>query len=195
MSRRAEKLGLTIDGDFEVAAGVAGPNRERKKPSKRNETPSSQATGLGGREKTKKGVPGSSLDDKPEKYGKELAAIAMGDYSSLGGPGKLMSMGGSSYVMDMVNALGDRCRLLFLSDKDEMISRSVNPKSKVVCFYTFLYITQDIPVDITLLLGFHPQVSISSRSKNAHVHRNPRYLYVTHKPSHFFPFLCSFSCS
>lgn len=101
MSRRAEKLGLMIDGDFEVAAGVAGPNRERKKTSKEKETPSSETTSSG-RKKTKKEGSGPSLDGKVGKYGKELAAIAMGDYSSLGGSGKLMSMGSSSYVMDMV---------------------------------------------------------------------------------------------
>ena len=95
--RRAEKLGLTIKGDFDVAAGVAGPNRNQKEASAKEDN-ASAGKEAGGRGRSK-----STLNSKP--YGKELSAIAMGEYSSLGGPGKLMSMGSSSYVMDMVSGV------------------------------------------------------------------------------------------
>lgn len=97
--RRAERLGLTIQGDFEVAVGTAGINKE--KPAAEG-NPSASTTPA-----TETSAEGDERPAKPETldggtYGEEMAAIAMGDHSSLQGAGKVMSMGSSSYVTDMV---------------------------------------------------------------------------------------------
>lgn len=98
--RRAERLGLTIQGDFEVAVGTAGINKEKPAPQGNPATASIPVA------ETPEGS-----NDRPAKpdsldggtYGEEMSAIAMGDHSSLQGPGKVMSMGSSSYVTDMVS--------------------------------------------------------------------------------------------
>ena len=99
--RRAERLGLTIQGDFEVAVGTAGINKEQPAPQG---NPSTSATSVaetaeGGNERPAK----PDALDGGSTYGEEMSAIAMGDHSSLQGPGKVMSMGSSSYVTDMVS--------------------------------------------------------------------------------------------
>ena len=98
--RRAERLGLTIQGDFEVAVGTAGINKEKPAPQGNPATSTIPVaeTPEGGNERPAKS---RSLDGGT--YGAEMSAIAMGDHSSLQGPGKVMSMGSSSYVTDRVS--------------------------------------------------------------------------------------------
>ncbi|CAM9598249.1 unnamed protein product, partial [Laminaria digitata] len=97
--RRAERLGLTIQGDFEVAVGTAGINKEKPAPQGNPATATIPVpeTPEGGNERPAKP---DSLDGGT--YGEEMSAIAMGDHASLQGPGKVMSMGSSSYVTDMI---------------------------------------------------------------------------------------------
>lgn len=106
--KRAERLGLTIQGDFDVAAGTAGINSE-KSGAGRNKTPNMVSP----KDNKKKSAKPESLDS--DAYGQELAAMAMGaDFSAVQGPGKVMSMGTSSYLADMVSygvpdVTGDLC--------------------------------------------------------------------------------------
>eukprot|EP00904_Undaria_pinnatifida_P000854 jgi/Undpi1/1076/HiC_scaffold_10.g04539.m1 len=119
--RRAERLGLTIQGDFEVAVGTAGINKEKPaaggNPSASTK-PAAEASPGGGNERPAKP---DTLDGGT--YGEEMSAIAMGDHSSLQGPGKVMSMGSSSYVTDMIQkdfmdaALDDISQVVALVDE------------------------------------------------------------------------------
>lgn len=95
--KRAERLGLTIEGEFDVAAGTAAPHRE-KPPSESRALPEAAPASTGWT-----GGDEASAKSDSNGYGKELAAIAMGDYSSGQGPGKVLSMGSGSYVTDMVS--------------------------------------------------------------------------------------------
>ena len=108
--RRAERLGLTIQGDFEVAVGTAGINKEKPaaggNPSA-STIPAAETSPGGGNERPAKP---DTLDGGT--YGEEMSAIAMGDHSSLQGPGKVMSMGSSSYVTDMVSVYLQRTKAL-----------------------------------------------------------------------------------
>lgn len=108
--RRAERLGLTIQGDFEVAVGTAGINKEKPAPQGNPATSTIPVpeTPEGGNERPAKP---DSLDGGI--YGEEMSAIAMGDHSSLQGPGEVMSMGSSSYVTDMVRRFCNERGVLF----------------------------------------------------------------------------------
>ncbi|CAM9504593.1 unnamed protein product, partial [Scytosiphon promiscuus] len=139
--RRAEKLGILLDSDFEVAAGTAAANREKDR--RKNEREESEpAAGSGGEDggnaveirttagdgqplggeggRAGEGV-GKTVEERRRReeeleeeerkaraelknrrlYGQDMSAIAMGHPEAAKGPGKMTSMGSSSYVVDM----------------------------------------------------------------------------------------------
>ncbi|CAM9743718.1 unnamed protein product [Ectocarpus sp. 4 AP-2014] len=114
--RRAEKLGILLDSDFEMAAGTAAANSGDGKTVK-----SSTSSGAGDaasspreEEEERKREQRRREEEKEEEkkareelknrelYAREMSAIAMGHPEVAQGPGKMMSMGSSSYVMDML---------------------------------------------------------------------------------------------
>lgn len=143
--KRAERLGLTIHGDFDVAAGTAGINSE-KSGADQNKTPNMASP----KDNKKKSAKLETLDS--DAYGKELAAMAMGaDFSAVQGPGKVMSMGTSSYLADMVsrrspNVMGDMCTvaLILLRTFVSTVSFSLHvSSSRASCWRRFLVMSGD----------------------------------------------------
>ncbi|CAM9141329.1 unnamed protein product [Pylaiella littoralis] len=117
--KRAEKLGILIDSDFEIAAGTAASNIGRKSPDENNSqaptAPSAAAAAAATQttakdrkrlqkeeeEEEEEGERRARAELKDQKqYGQEMAAIAMGHPEAAKGEGKVMSMGSSTYVMD-----------------------------------------------------------------------------------------------
>ena len=153
--RRAEKLGILLDSNFEVAAGTAAANTSQGRGTGKGESRSSaspansptapvaktEETATGGERQAEEGeeVEGREGEEEEERarrlkqeeeeeeerraraalkekplYGQEMSAIAMGHPEAAQGPGKVMSMGSSSYVVDMVSerqggGLSDEC--------------------------------------------------------------------------------------
>ncbi|CBN76118.1 haloacid dehalogenase-like hydrolase [Ectocarpus siliculosus] len=113
--RRAEKLGILLDSDFDMAAGTAAANSGDGKTVK-----SSTSSGAGDaafssprEEEEERNREQRRKEEEEEKkareelknrklYAREMSAIAMGHPEVAQGPGKMMSMGSSSYVMDML---------------------------------------------------------------------------------------------
>ncbi|CAM9726144.1 unnamed protein product [Ectocarpus fasciculatus] len=123
--RRAEKLGILLDNDFEMAAGTAAANvgdGKTVKPSTsssggvvgEDEEPPERRQGGGGDEERNVTKEQRRREEEEEEkkareelknrklYAQEMSAIAMGHPEVAQGPGKVMSMGSSSYVMDML---------------------------------------------------------------------------------------------
>lgn len=126
--RKAEKLGILVDsyGDFEVDAGTAVANMPQPDTT-RDGHPASTAVAAAGAAADAVGQEGGARGREEEEaakarekrlkeeerkareelkgkklYGQDMTAIAMGHPEAAQGPGKLMSMGSSSYVVDMV---------------------------------------------------------------------------------------------
>ncbi|CAB1115005.1 unnamed protein product [Ectocarpus sp. CCAP 1310/34] len=114
--RRAEKLGILLDSDFEMAAGTAAANSGDGKTVKSSSasragdaaSPPREEEGERNREQRRR-----EEEEEEEKkareelknrklYAREMSAIAMGHPEVAQGPGKMMSMGSSSYVIDML---------------------------------------------------------------------------------------------
>ncbi|CAM9122982.1 unnamed protein product, partial [Hapterophycus canaliculatus] len=112
--KRAEKLGILLDSDFEVAAGTAAANRRKERQKSGSEMPGGGGGGEEWRGKMAEERRRREEEEEEEErraraelknrrlYGQEMSAIAMGHSEVAKGPGKMMSMGSSSYVVDML---------------------------------------------------------------------------------------------
>lgn len=111
--RRAKKLGILVDsyGDFEVDAGTSAGNivelgQEGEEPDggrgrEEEEAAKAEAKARENRLEEEEKKVREELKNK-KLYGQDMAAIAMGHPEVAQGPGKLTSMGSSSYVVDRV---------------------------------------------------------------------------------------------
>lgn len=100
---RAESLGLTMHDDFEVVSGTATANLEKPSAESENLPSSTPRSEKIGEKRNKEDIGSTEEPVGSKRYGEEMASIAMGDFSSLKGPGKVKSMGASSYLADTVS--------------------------------------------------------------------------------------------